>query len=80
MEKIEQDTISNSSNNEKIKRIIYISLYGVNSTDDISNSIYLSIINESVDSNEKSKKARSFVNENRVARVISRIGIEFFKE
>ena len=79
MEKIEQDTISNSSNNEKIKRIIYISLYGVNSTDDISNSIYLSIINESVDSNEKSKKARSFVNENRVARVISRIGIDFLK-
>ena len=79
MEKIEQDTISNSSNNEKIKRIIYISLYGVNSTDDISNSIYLSIINESVDSNEKNKKARSFVNENRVARVISRIGIDFLK-
>ena len=79
MEKIEQDTISNSSNNEKIKKIIYISLYGINSTDDISNSIYLSIINESVDSNEKSKKARSFVNENRVARVISRIGIDFLK-
>lgn len=63
----------------KFKKIIYSSLYGITSTLDISNTIYINILNSIIESNDTTKKISKFINDNKIGKLASKIGSDILK-
>ncbi len=63
----------------KFKKVIYSSLYGITSTLDISNTIYVNILNSIIESNNTTKKISNLVKDNKIGKLASKIGSDLLK-